>query len=118
MKKQKDANFQALVHSNEKENCEQGLGVLDASGVEAGGRVATVTETSEKIEILFAYYATKSQNGLGLKIGESLAFDKQETLKVHRVNITCLVIEENENSFLVLFPDPKKITAQIKKQKE
>lgn len=116
MRSQKDSLFEALVLSDEKEWCAQGLGILDASGIEAGGRVDRISESSGKLEVVFSYYATKSQNGLSLKIGEPLLFDKQGTLRVHRVNITCLVIEENQNSFLVLFPDPKKITAQIKEK--
>ncbi len=106
--------FTPLISYKEKERFVAGLGVLEASGVEAGGRIAEITETAEKVAVQFSYYATRNEGGLSLRMNEKPEFDKKT---IHRIPIECLVLEESPESFLVLFPDPKKIVDELKKTK-
>lgn len=107
------SQFIHVLTASEKEGFANGIGILDASGVEAGGRISELTETKDEVAVSFAYYAIRSEGKLSLRTQEKPAFSKK-TLVLHRVQVECLVLEESPDSCLILLPNPKDIARKVR----
>lgn len=107
--KKRDGPFVALVSSAEKELYTGGFGVAVVNGSISGGQVQNIEESAALIRIAFIYF--------GRKIGEELRFLPTYEMVFEKPrqtdNITrsdgCLILTENEESYLLLYPNSLRV---------
>ncbi len=108
--------FEALISSEKKELYSGGFGVTVVNGSISGGQVFTIEEDEKTIKIFFQYFGTKIGEEIRFRQTYEMKFDKSDTFSVVECD-GCLILIENEESNLLLYPNSLHILEKHFKKK-
>jgi hypothetical protein len=101
------------ITSDELELYTGGFGVAVTNGSISGGQIEAIKETDEHIKVFFKFFGTKIGEEIRLRQSYEMEFAKPITLERHD---GCIVLEENGNSHLLLYPNSMRVLEKYKRK--
>lgn len=107
--KKTNAPFTSLISSDEKELYIGGFGVAVVNGAISGGQVFSIDEDADSIKVFFQYFGTKIGEEIRFRPSCEMKFGKQKNSPVLARHDGCVILTENEESHLLLYPNSMRV---------